>query len=273
MKKLSLTVMAVLLALMMVFPSSAAPRLNKKSITIRKNKTYTIKVRGTKARARWKTSKRSVVKLVRKKKSSVKIKAVRPGKAVISARIGKKTYKCRITVVDPKLSKVNLKLNAGDTYRLKVSQGTGKIKWQSSNSQIATVTNGKVTAKRAGVANITAVQNKKKLTCKVVVVNKTTNTQDETGSDESKPAEKKRRWVETKPARTVYTPVYDEYPYIECLTCGEIFEGDNRISNYTVHSNMHMDAGERSAYTAGIRRIWVRDEQTHYPAEGYWVWE
>lgn len=51
-----------------------------------------------KAKVRWKRSKRSVVKIVKAGKKSVKIKAVKIGKAYIIAKYKGKTKKCRITV-------------------------------------------------------------------------------------------------------------------------------------------------------------------------------
>lgn len=51
-----------------------------------------------KAKVRWKSSKKSVVKIVKAGKKSVKIKAVKPGKAYLIAKYKGKTKKCRITV-------------------------------------------------------------------------------------------------------------------------------------------------------------------------------
>lgn len=63
---------------------------------------------------------------------------------------------------------------AGDKIRyLKVKNGTGKIKWSSSNKKVATVTSsGVVKLIKPGKVTITAVQNGKKMNCKVTVVSK-----------------------------------------------------------------------------------------------------
>ena len=75
------------------------------------------------------------------------------------------------TVKKPKLSYSKLSLNAGKLKTLKVVNG--KIKaWKSSDSKIASVKSGKVTALQKGKATITAIlKTGKKLTCKVTVKN------------------------------------------------------------------------------------------------------
>lgn len=69
-----------------------------------------------------------------------------------------------------KLNKTALTLSTYHTYQLKVSNAK-KVKWSSSNSAIASVSKkGLVTANAAGSAKIYAKIDKKKLTCKVKVV-------------------------------------------------------------------------------------------------------
>ena len=68
-----------------------------------------------------------------------------------------------------KLNKTKITLLTGKAYQLKVKGTTSKVKWSSSKKSVATVKNGKVTAKKAGKTTITAKVGKKKLTCKVTV--------------------------------------------------------------------------------------------------------
>ncbi len=69
-----------------------------------------------------------------------------------------------------KLNKTSISLDVGKSYTLKVSGTKSKVAWSSSNKKIATVsTSGKVTAKKAGSATVTALVNKKKYNCKVTV--------------------------------------------------------------------------------------------------------
>lgn len=69
-----------------------------------------------------------------------------------------------------KISKAKLTLTVGQSYKLNVKNYKKKVKWSSSSKSVATVSSkGKVTAKKAGTATITAKAGKKKLKCKVTV--------------------------------------------------------------------------------------------------------
>lgn len=75
-----------------------------------------------------------------------------------------------------KISKTKVTLKKGQKTTLKISGTTKKVTWSSSNKKVATVsTKGKITAKTAGTAVITATVSGKKYTCKVTV-KKTGNT-------------------------------------------------------------------------------------------------
>ena len=70
----------------------------------------------------------------------------------------------------PKLNKTKISVKTGKTYTLKVNGTTRMPKWKSSNKKVATVSKtGKVTAKKAGTAKITATIGKTRLTCTVKV--------------------------------------------------------------------------------------------------------
>lgn len=73
------------------------------------------------------------------------------------------------------LNKTSAKLVVGETMQLKVKKVSSnvKVKWSSNKKSIVTVTKkGKIKAKKAGKARITAQVRKKKLYCKVTVINK-----------------------------------------------------------------------------------------------------
>lgn len=75
-----------------------------------------------------------------------------------------------VSAASAKLNQTSLTLSTYHTFQLKVKNAK-KVKWSSSNSAIATVSDeGLVTANAAGTANIYAKVDKKKLTCKVKVV-------------------------------------------------------------------------------------------------------
>lgn len=77
------------------------------------------------------------------------------------------------TVAEAATIKLNAKkksLKVGKTYTLKVSGTKKKVTWSSDKKSVATVNSkGKVTAKKAGTATITAKVAGKKLTCKITV--------------------------------------------------------------------------------------------------------
>lgn len=80
--------------------AKAKPKLNKKKITIKVGKTKKLKIKNLKGKkVKWKTSNKSVVKIKKtKKKNVVQLKGKKAGTATVTAKIGKKKYKCKVTV-------------------------------------------------------------------------------------------------------------------------------------------------------------------------------
>lgn len=92
-----------------------------------------------------------------------KVTAVSEGEAIISATANDVTVECLITVRQSKviLENENLHLNKGEKGNIPVDV-IGKnqtIKWSSTNSKVATVKNGVVTAKNYGEADIKVTAN------------------------------------------------------------------------------------------------------------------
>ena len=81
-------------------PSQAAtPKLSAKKLTMKVGKTAALKVKKTSKKAKWSiVSGKKNIRLTAKKKTSVKVKAVKVGKAKISCKIGKKKLICKVTV-------------------------------------------------------------------------------------------------------------------------------------------------------------------------------
>jgi hypothetical protein len=81
-------------------PSQAAtPKLSAKKLTMKVGKTAALKVKKTSKTAKWSiVSGKKNIRLTAKKKTSVKVKAVKVGKAKISCKIGKKKLVCKVSV-------------------------------------------------------------------------------------------------------------------------------------------------------------------------------
>lgn len=114
------------LALMLLLPGMAAeaktkPKLAAKKKTVTAGQTYKLKLKGVsgKAKVKWKTSKKSVVSIVKKKGNTVTLKAKNKGTAVVAATYKNKKYKCKITVKAKKKEH-----EAGDNPRLSSSDVT-----------------------------------------------------------------------------------------------------------------------------------------------------
>ena len=79
--------------------TEAKVRMSRKKLTMEVSKTHTLKIKGVKGKKIiWKSSKPKVAKVNKKGK----VTALRKGKATITAKAGKKLYKCAVTVKDKK---------------------------------------------------------------------------------------------------------------------------------------------------------------------------
>ena len=97
------------LALMLALPGMMAeaktkPGLVAKKKTVTAGKTYRLKLKGVfrRAKVKWKTSRKTVVSIAKKKGNTVTLKARKKGTALVTATYKKKKYKCRITVREKK---------------------------------------------------------------------------------------------------------------------------------------------------------------------------
>ncbi len=172
-KKLLLLLFAVVLTLGMAVSASAASKvkLNKKTATVYVKQSVTLKVEGTTKKVKWSSSNKNVAKVSK----TGKVTGVSAGKATIKAKIGKKTYTCKVTVKSDGLSQKKVTLDAGKSKTIKL-YGTKIKSVSSSKKSVATISkSGKITAKKRGKAKLTIKgKNGKKYTCTVTVVQKAT---------------------------------------------------------------------------------------------------
>lgn len=145
-------------------------KLNKTKVTVQKGNTYTLKLQNNKKKIKWTSSNKKIATV----SSSGKITAKKVGTCKVYAKVGKKKYTCKVTVkeIQPKLNVTSITINKHNTYQLKLNNNKNKIKWSSSNKNVATVNkNGKVTAKESGTCKIYANVGNKKYSCKITVTN------------------------------------------------------------------------------------------------------
>ena len=134
----------------------------------------------------WTSSKLSVATV----SSTGLVTAVAEGTSTITASAGGKSGTCTVTVskkvIDVsgiELSKTSLELIEGDsetiTATVKPDDATDKtVQWSSSDANVATVSEGAITAIKEGTATITAMSGAKSATCNVTVKKKEIPTED-----------------------------------------------------------------------------------------------
>lgn len=137
-------------------------KLNQSNYVLYTNKgnTLTLKatVDGKSKTVSWSSSNEAVATV-----NKGKVTAVSEGEAIISATANDVTAECLITVRQSKviLENENFHLNKGDTGNIPVDiiGASQTIKWSTTNSKVAAVKNGVVTAKNYGEADIKATAN------------------------------------------------------------------------------------------------------------------
>lgn len=202
-RKICKQTFAWVLALMMIFSvfpatqvnAATKPKLSKTKITMTVGQSKKLKVKGiSKKRAKrikWKSSKKKVVTVTK----TGKLKARKAGKAVITAKIGKKKLKCKVVVKRKRkkarkkkesnssskkmwLSKTSVTLQAGSGVDLVLHNAKNVVKWSSSNNKVAWADRatsssknlGTIQAVSKGTAVITAKVDGKTFKCHVKVI-------------------------------------------------------------------------------------------------------
>lgn len=144
MKKFIKMFSSLMLALMIavsavIIPSSAASvKLNKKSITLITGTSTTLKLTGTKKTVKWS----SMAKDIATVSSKGKVTAKATGSTYIVAKVGNTSYKCKVKVINGKITvgKSDVYIKSNETVKVKIKAlGGHSIAAESMNENIATV--------------------------------------------------------------------------------------------------------------------------------------
>ena len=152
--------------------------LNRSSITMDVGDTYYLSAtinpsNATNQKITWSSTDTSVATI-----NNGKITAKGSGEAIITASIGNVKDTVKVRVLEDgyiKFSRSSITLDVKDTYQIKYDTNlSGTIKWSSTDTSVATVSRGKITAKGSGDATITASIGGVKDTLRVTVEDDTT---------------------------------------------------------------------------------------------------
>ena len=157
-------ILAVLL--MLSFMPRSAEAASAKKITLLTGQTKKLK----RKKAVWKSKNSSIASV----SSDGRVTGKRRGKTTITAKVGKKRYRYRITVEKPVLSKTSLRINLNKSKTLKVKGTSKAFKITSSDSSIVKVKKKaknkyKLKGRRDGVAIVRAKYKNAVLECVVIV--------------------------------------------------------------------------------------------------------
>lgn len=174
---LFLVMLAVLILPGVKTEAAAKVSLNKTNVSVYKGESYNLEVKNVKkgTKVTWKTSKSSVA-AIKASGTSCKVTGKKAGTAVVSAKIGKKTYKCKVTVknLPVALSAKTKSLKTGENFTISLNNASSTAKWSVSNNKILKLKKlGKnkyqVNGLKAGTAKVYAKIGSKKYTCTVTV--------------------------------------------------------------------------------------------------------
>ncbi len=142
-KQLALCTIVILSCLFMlnnvnIYAKKPKVRLSATKIYVGEYQDYRkLKLKGTKKKPKWSSSKKSVATVNKKGWIYTKKK----GTTIITAKLGKKKYKCKVIVEHPYLNYQKLDLYVGDTKQLSIRGTKRKVtSWGTSDKGTASVT-------------------------------------------------------------------------------------------------------------------------------------
>lgn len=116
-------------------------------------------------RAAWSSSKKTVARV----NSKGVVRAAAPGKAVLTAKNGKRTKKYTIKVKKVQLSHSSIRMKQGETKKLTAKYAVGAVSWSAKGKAVKVDSKGLITAQKEGSGTVTASVFGKTYSCKVNV--------------------------------------------------------------------------------------------------------
>ena len=122
-------IMSLLLLMFECIPGEAKTKIGTKKVTIEVGEKYTVKLKGLAENktAEWTISKTKVLKQVKTTRDSIKIKGKKAGTSYVTAKVGTKTYKCKIKVT-AKPEKHKTVVRSFDTFDSFAGEVAGLVK-------------------------------------------------------------------------------------------------------------------------------------------------
>lgn len=171
-KVIALVLVAVMLMQPEVVPAKKVYRISNESLTLKKGKSYKLKLVNVPAKAKkkikWKTSNQYAVSV-----KNGKVKALKYGTAVITATYKKTNYICSVTVPDTSkditANAYSVTIMEGETFQLTATSAK-KVYYHSQNGQIAKVNSkGLITGINPGTTSIILKSKRSWVECVVTV--------------------------------------------------------------------------------------------------------
>ena len=121
--------------------SKSKVKLSKSSVSLQVGKNYTVKLNGAGSKkVKWSVSKKSIATITGNG-SSCKIKAKKAGTTYVTAKLGKKKYKCKVRVkaLPASISQKSGLVSVGEYFDLTLKNTKSGVKWSTSNKKVATI--------------------------------------------------------------------------------------------------------------------------------------
>lgn len=155
-------------------PAQAAVKLDRSAMNLCVGDKTRLTLSGTSKKAKWKSSKPAVVKV----SSQGTVKAVAPGRATVTAAVGKKSYKCTVKVNQTfKVEETSVSIKKNTTVMAFLSVN-GSVKASVADKKVCSVTFGKwdgdympltITPKKVGKTTITFTNSVNDESCTLTV--------------------------------------------------------------------------------------------------------